>query len=185
MTDEQKRVLLGVARKVIESAVRGEPVSEFESEDELFNEKRGCFVTIHNGGQLRGCIGQLQPDGPLIKVIRDMGIAATRDSRFLADPIRPRELREIDIEISVLSPLERTDDPLSLELGRHGIYIKRGYASGCFLPQVASETGWSKEEFLSQCCSGKAGLAADAWREADTEVMLFTAEVFGEKDTNE
>ena len=185
MTEIQKRTLLEVARKVIESAVRGEPVSEFESEDELFNERRGCFVTIHNNGRLRGCIGQFQPVEALIKVIREMAIAATRDSRFLADPVTPRELSEIDIEISVLSPLERTDDPLSLELGKHGIYIKRGFASGCFLPQVATETGWGKEEFLSQCCSGKAGLAADAWREPDTEVMLFTAEVFGEKNKNE
>ena len=69
---------------------------------------------------------------------------------------------------------------VSLELGRHGIYIKRGWASGCFLPQVATETGWSKEEFLSQCCGGKASLPSDAWKDAETEVYLFTAEVFGE-----
>ena len=96
--------------------------------------------------------------------------------------MRVAELQEIDIEISVLSPLEKTDDPLSLELGKHGIYIKKGFAGGCFLPQVATETGWNKEQFLSQCCGGKAGLPPDAWKQADTEVFLFTAEVFGEKD---
>lgn len=180
LTEAQKRELLAVARKVIEATVRRAPVPEFESSQALFNERRGCFVTIHNKGQLRGCIGQFQADGPLLATIREMAIVATQDRRFVMDPLRPGELDEIDIEISVLSPLERTDDPLSLELGRHGIYIKRGYASGCFLPQVATETGWSKEQFLSQCCGGKAALPGDAWKDPQTEVYLFTAEVFGE-----
>ena len=182
MTDKQKQSLLYVARKVVESAVRREPVSNFDSEDPLFSEKRGCFVTLHNHGELRGCIGQFQPDQPLLKTIQEMSVASTRDSRFAANPVAPGELGDIDIEISVLSPLEPTDDPLSLELGKHGIYIKQGYSSGCFLPQVATETGWTKEEFLSNCCAGKAGLPSDAWQKSDTEVLLFTAEVFGEKD---
>ncbi|RPJ38229.1 MAG: AMMECR1 domain-containing protein, partial [Planctomycetaceae bacterium] len=101
------------------------------------------------------------------------------DPRFLTNPITFSEVNKLEIEISVLSPLQRTDNPLNLELGTHGIYIKRGYACGCFLPQVADETGWSKEEFLSQCCSHKAGLAPDAWKDPKTEVYLFTAEVFG------
>jgi len=182
MTEKQKKSLLQVARKVVEAAVRREPINDFESEDPLFSEKRGCFVTIHNHGQLRGCIGQFQPDKSLLKTIKDMAIAATRDGRFTANPVTPTELSEIDIEISVLSPLEPTDDPLSLELGKHGIYIKRGFAGGCFLPQVANETGWTKEEFLSNCCGHKAGLPPDAWKESDTQVLLFTADVFGEKD---
>jgi len=182
MTDKQKQSLLQVVRKVIESTVRGEPVSEFESEDPLFNEKRGCFVTIHNHGQLRGCIGRFEPDEILIRVLREMAVSATRDPRFTMNPVTPAELKEIDIEISVLSPLEKTDDPLSLELGKHGIYIKKGFAGGCFLPQVATETGWDKEQFLSQCCAGKVGLPPDAWKQSDTQVFLFTAEVFGEKD---
>ena len=182
MTDKQKQSLLQVVRKVIEAAVRGESVSEFESEDPLFNEKRGCFVTIHNHGQLRGCIGRFEPDDKLIKVLREMAVSATRDPRFIMNPVTLAELKKIDIEISVLSPLEKTDDPLSLELGTHGIYIKKGFASGCFLPQVATETGWDKEQFLSQCCGGKAGLPPDAWKQSDTQVFLFTAEVFGEKD---
>jgi uncharacterized protein (TIGR00296 family) len=105
--------------------------------------------------------------------------SATGDPRFFADPIAPDELNELDIEISVLSPLQRTDNPLGLRLGVDGIYIKRGRASGCFLPQVATETGWSKEEFLSYCCAHKAGIAPDAWRQPGTEVYLFSAEVFG------
>jgi AmmeMemoRadiSam system protein A len=105
--------------------------------------------------------------------------SATSDPRFFADPVTPRELNQLDVEISVLSPLKRTDDPLSLRLGVDGIYIKRDRLSGCFLPQVATETGWSKEDFLSFCCAHKAGLPADAWKDPDTEVYLFTAEVFG------
>ncbi len=181
LSDIQKKSLLEVARKVIEAAVRGESVSDYESEDPLFNEHRGCFVTIHNHGQLRGCIGQFTPTDSLIKTIREMGIAATQDSRFRANPVTSVELKDIDVEISVLSPLEKTDDPLSLEIGVHGIYIRQGYAAGCFLPQVATETGWSKEEFLSQCCAGKAGMSPLAWQESETEVFLFTADVFGEK----
>jgi AmmeMemoRadiSam system protein A len=105
--------------------------------------------------------------------------ASTGDPRFRANPITSDELKELDIEISVLSELELTDEPMSLRLGVDGIYIKRGMASGCFLPQVAEETGWSKEEFLSYCCAHKAGLRPDAWKEKDTEVYLFTAEIFG------
>ena len=182
MTEKQKRALLAVARKVIEATVRGERVGGFESEDPLFHEQRGCFVTIHNHSALRGCIGNFQPNQGLLQTVREMAIAATQDYRFAANPVTPSELAEIDIEISVLSPLEKTDDPLSLELGKHGIYIKRGMAGGCFLPQVATETGWSKEEFLSNCCAGKAGMAPDAWKQPDTEVLLFTADVFGEED---
>ncbi|MFW5915583.1 MAG: AMMECR1 domain-containing protein [Planctomycetota bacterium] len=82
--------------------------------------------------------------------------------------------------MSVLSPLEKTGDPMELELGTHGIYVQKGRRTGCFLPQVATETGWSKEEFLQRCCSGKAGLSPDAWKDPDTDVYLFTAEVIGE-----
>ena len=106
--------------------------------------------------------------------------AATGDQRFVFDRITPSELKQLEIEISVLSPLEKTDDPLSLELGNHGIYIRRGSQAGCFLPQVATELGWSKEQFLSRCCADKIGLKPDAWKDPDTEVLLFTAEVFSE-----
>ena len=85
----------------------------------------------------------------------------------------------LDIEISVLSPLKKTEDPLSLRLGIDGIYITCGQRSGCFLPQVATETGWNEREFLSHCCVHKAQLPADAWEKSDTDVYLFTADVFG------
>lgn len=123
MNDQQKTALLTTARTVIERAVKGDPAKRFESDDSLLAEKRGCFVTIHNDGDLRGCIGHFQPDTTLLDTVVSMAAAATRDSRFLANPITPGELDKIDIEISVLSPLKKTRDPLSLELGTHGIYI--------------------------------------------------------------
>ena len=183
MKTEQRATLLRVAREVIEAVVRGERWRPHKSGDPLFGEKRGCFVTIKNRGRLRGCIGSFHADAPLLKSVEQMAEAATRDPRFPFDRITPSELGQLDIEISVLSPLKKTSNPLSLELGKHGIYIRRGGQAGCFLPQVATELGWSKEEFLSHCCAGKAGLRPDDWKDPDTEVLLFTAEVFGEANS--
>jgi len=180
MDDSQKQTLLEVARDTVKAVVRGGPVPEPKSDDPQLNAHCGCFVTLKNHGRLRGCIGQFTSEKPLIELVVEMAKAsATSDPRFFADPITTTELDQIDIEISILSPLKRTDEPLSLRLGIDGIYIKKGCASGCFLPQVADEAGWSKEEFLSYCCAHKAGLPADAWKDAGTEVYFFTAEVFG------
>ena len=106
--------------------------------------------------------------------------SATEDPRFFANRLRREEVPDCHIEISVLSPLERIEDPLDLQLGTHGIYVKGAGRTGCFLPQVATETGWSKEEFLGNCCAGKAGLSPDAWRDPATEVYVFTAEIVQE-----
>lgn len=180
MNDEQKQTLLRVARDTVEAVVNGRTEPSASSDDPELNAHCGCFVTLKNGERLRGCIGNFVSEGPLIELVVEMAKAsATSDPRFFGNRITPRELRRLDIEISVLSPLEKTNDPLSLRLGVDGIYIKKGYASGCFLPQVATETGWSKEEFLAYCCSHKAGLPEDAWKDPDTDVYLFSAEVFG------
>ncbi|MCK5565324.1 MAG: AmmeMemoRadiSam system protein A [Planctomycetes bacterium] len=180
MNEEQKQVLLKVAKDSVTAAINKQPKPTVRSDDDEINAHVGCFVTLKNNEALRGCIGQFVSDRPLIELVNDMGISSsTGDSRFAGNSITPDELDELDIEISVLSELKRTDDPLSLRLGVDGIYIKHGYMSGCFLPQVATETGWSKEEFLSYCCGHKAGLADDAWKDPKTEVYLFTADIFG------
>jgi AmmeMemoRadiSam system protein A len=180
MNDNQKQVLLKVARDTVEAVIAGGALPKPKSSDAELNARCGCFVTLKNGEQLRGCIGQFTSDMPLIELVVEMAKAsAASDPRFFADPITADELEQLDIEISVLSPLQKTDDPLSLRLGIDGIYIKRGCAGGCFLPQVATETGWNKKEFLSYCCAHKAGLPADAWKDPETDVYLFTAEVFG------
>jgi AmmeMemoRadiSam system protein A len=180
MNDTQRKTLLKAARDTIELVITGRAIPKPKSEDPELNAHCGCFVTLKNNGRLRGCLGQFTSNIPLIELVVEMAQAsATGDPRFFDDPVTLHELKSLDIEISVLSPLQRTSDPLSLKLGVHGIYIKRGCTSGCFLPQVAEETGWSKEDFLSYCCSHKAGLAPDAWKDPRTEVYLFTAEVFG------
>ena len=180
MNDEQKQTLLKVARDTVEAVIRNTNIAKPESDDPELNAPCGCFVTLKNHDRLRGCIGQFTSDSPLVELVAEMAKAsATGDPRFFADPITAGELDKLDVEISVLSPLQRTDDPLSLRLGIDGIYIKRDRMSGCFLPQVATETGWSEEEFLSYCCAHKAGLTADAWKDPETEVYLFTADVFG------
>jgi AmmeMemoRadiSam system protein A len=180
MNDEQKKALLKVARDTVESVIRHQKITTTESDDPGLNAPCGCFVTLKNHDRLRGCIGQFISDKPLIELVVEMAKAsATGDPRFFADPITADELEKLDVEISVLSPLKQTNDPLSLRLGVDGIYIKKGRASGCFLPQVADETGWSKEQFLSYCCAHKASLAPDAWKDQETEVYLFSAEVFG------
>ncbi len=182
MTEKQKQILVDIARDSIRTALTGEPAARINGEEEGLDEGCGCFVTLKNGENLRGCLGQFTSDEPLRKLVRQMASAsATRDTRFVGNQITVDELAELDIEISVLSPLEKTNDPLGLRIGIDGSYIVKAGRSGCFLPQVATETGWGVEEFLSNCCSHKAGLAPDAWKGPDTEVYLFTAEVFGER----
>lgn len=179
MDEAQKHTLLRIARDIVKAVVSGTSRPEPGSDDPALNAPCGCFVTLKVRDQLRGCLGQFISSRPLIELVAEMAEAsATKDPRFVDNRIAARELDDLDIEISVLSPLTRTSDPLSLRLGVDGIYIKRGYASGCFLPQVATETGWTAEEFLSSCCRHKAGLPADAWKDPRTEVYLFTAEVF-------
>ena len=180
MNEAQKEILLKPARDTVEAVITQKPIPKPESDDPELNANCGCFVTLKNQNQLRGCIGQFNSEMPLIELVVEMAKAsAASDPRFVADRITSDELDQLDIEISVLSPLKRTDDPSSLRLGVDGIYVKKGGASGCFLPQVATETGWSKEEFLSYCCAHKAGLPPDAWKDPKTEVYLFSAEVFG------
>ncbi len=184
MNKEQQRALLKIASDTVRAVIMKKPLPKFEADDPELNAHCGCFVTLKNGPQLRGCIGQFISEIPLVELVCEMAKAsATSDPRFFDDPITADELDQLDVEISVLSPLKKTKDPLSLRLGVDGIYIKRGWVAGCFLPQVARETGWSKEEFLSYCCAHKAGLSADAWKDPKTEVYLFTAEVFGEEFT--
>jgi len=183
LSAEARRELLSIARSALAAAVRGEPEPKPVSRSPELAAKCGCFVTYKNAGRLRGCIGCFTSERPLAATVAEYArISATGDWRFADDPITAGELDRIDIEISVLSPLEPIENPLDLELGVHGIYIKRGGRSGCFLPQVATEHGMTKEQFLSECCAGKAGLAPDAWRDPKTEVSVFTAEIVAERE---
>ena len=181
MDETEHRTLLKLARETIQAHLTRRPLPALPAIDIDAESFGGAFVTLKNAGRLRGCIGRFNPDTGLPETVQKMALAALGDPRFRDQPVTVEELPAITIEISVLSPMERTDDPLSLKPGVHGIHIRRGFSSGCFLPQVATEQGWNAEQFLSRCCAGKAGLPADAWKDPDTEVYLFTAEVFGEE----
>jgi MEMO1 family protein len=137
----------------------------------------GAFVTLNKSGDLRGCIGRFEATSPLYDVVQQMAIAAaTQDPRF--PPVRLSELDQIEIEISVLTPMRRIQSIDQIQLGKHGIYIRKGGHGGTFLPQVARETGWSKEEFLGHCARDKAGLSWDGWK--DAELFVYEAIVFDE-----
>lgn len=180
LTPDEQRLLLKIARDSVRAAICGTPEPKISVDSSTLGRQCGAFVTLKTDGDLRGCIGNFVSSEPLYRMVEQMArAAAVEDPRFFGRRIRPHEIDSLEIEISILSPLEKTSDPLSLELGRHGIFIRRGSRSGCFLPQVALETGWSKEEFLENCCSGKAGLPHDAWRDDDTDVFLFTATIIG------
>ncbi len=178
---EDRSTLVSLARQAVAAQVTGAPRPAAASDEGLLSEKRGCFVTLTNAGQLRGCIGTFQPDRALGEMIVEMGMsAAGHDPRFFSNPITPGELDHLHIEVSVLSPLAKTDDPMSLQIGTHGIYIVgSGGRSGCFLPEVATDQGWDTREFLDHCCASKAGMPPGAWSQSDTTVYLFTSEKFG------
>lgn len=181
MDDAQRKELLAFARATAAAHLSGQSPPAAPKLEPAISKCSGAFVTLHNRGRLRGCIGRFADHVDVVETVREMAVAATSDPRFLGEPVTAAELPELDVEISVLSPMKRTTDPLSLELGVHGILIRRGVRSGCFLPQVATEQRWAKEQFLSYCCAHKAGLPADAWRDPNTEVYLFTAEVLREE----
>ncbi len=181
LNNAQRKKLLQLARNSIETYLKTNKKLEVRETDPLLTKDMGAFVTLGEHGQLRGCIGSMIGQEPLYLTIRDMAVeAATADPRFT--PVGLAELKDIEIEISVLSPLKRVNSSDEIELGKHGVLIKQGYRSGVFLPQVATETGWTKEEFLSSLCAQKAGLPANAWKDKATEIYIFSAEVFSEKD---
>ena len=184
-TMPEKRHLLEIARKTMEEYVRTGKVLEFQETDPRLMNEEGAFVTINKNGQLRGCIGNIIGRGPLYKTVRDMAIAAaTKDSRF--DPVQTQELGQLELEISLLSKPRAVQNIDEIVLGKHGVIVSQGpWHQGIFLPQVATETGWTKEEFLRQLCAQKAGLPPDAWKDPKTKIEIFTAEVFSEKDARE
>ncbi len=180
-TDAQKQQLLEIARLTVDAYVKEGKVYEPEVKDSQLKEKRAAFVTLRKRGALRGCIGGLMPQEPLYQAVRNMAIeSAVHDPRFR--PVSPEELKEISIEISVLTVPVKAKSADEVVMGTHGVIVKRGFNQGVFLPKVADETGWSKEEFLNELCSQKAGLPADAWKDPATELYIFSAEDFKESD---
>ena len=185
LSPQARKRLLQIARASVEAAVRRTPSPPAHSDDPELQAQRGCFVTLTARGHLRGCLGCFTTTRPLWKAVAEMArSSATEDMRFFGAQLTPRELPDLRIEISVLSPMTKIENPLDIELGVHGIYVVGKSGAGTFLPQVATEHHMTKEEFLSSCCAHKAGLPADAWRTGEAEVLVYTANVFGEEETS-
>ena len=177
LSDSERLALLNLARQAVTEAVsRGQILTAIPS-DGFFSQLRGVFVSLHIGKRLRGCIGVVEPKEPLAhSVVRSAASAALQDSRFSS--VRPDELSDLRIEISLLSP-PIPIRPEEIEIGLHGLLISRGRQRGLLLPQVAVEHHLSAEQFLAETCR-KAQLPPDAWREADANVFGFTCEIFSD-----
>jgi hypothetical protein len=179
----EKEELLKIARNTIHAFLTEGSIPDVnpKSLTEALRSPAGAFVTLKKSGNLRGCIGHFEADNPLYKIVQKMAVAsATKDYRF--DRVSATEMNQIDIEISVLTPMQKVSDVNKIRLGTDGIYIKKGSRSGTFLPQVATDTGWNLEEFLGHCARDKAGIGWDGWKEPDTEIFVYQAFVFGEEE---
>jgi hypothetical protein len=175
---EEKKELLEKARNSISVFVRtgkkGNPVPPLSSG--ILNEITGAFVSVYINGKLRGCIGGFAQEKTLNDLVQQMAVSASCDRRFTE--INSEELENMELEISVLSPLKKIGSVNEIELGKHGIYIKKEFSSGTFLPQVAAKTGWNLEEFLGHCARDKAGIGWDGWKTAD--IYTYEAIIFRE-----
>ncbi len=182
LSSEEKAYLLRLAKDAIARRLQNESLSvaDISGLPEHLKAPCGAFVSLHKKGRLRGCIGQILATGPLYQVVQKMAVAAAfQDFRFTA--VEAGEMEDIDLEISVLSPLKRIDSIDEFEMGKQGIYMIKGGRSGTFLPQVAATTGWSKEEFLGYCARDKAGIGWDGWK--DAELYTYEALVFSEEES--
>lgn len=180
LNPQERKKLLEIARASIIEAVTKRPQSYPEVEEKHLIQNCGAFVTIKEEGELRGCIGYIQAVKPLYETVKEMAqSAAINDNRF--SPLTEDEFDKIDLEISVLTPMRLIKDVKEIIVGRHGIYIKKGFNSGLLLPQVAEEYGWDRDTFLKHTCI-KAGLPENAWKDSSSQIYIFSAEIFGEDD---
>jgi len=179
LNDDQRKTLLRIARQSVAAVLDGRAAHWKADEfDETLRQPAGAFVTLTRAGDLRGCIGSIQAIEPLFKAVASSATsAAFRDPRF--PPLRPGELEELDLEISVMGPIEQVSNIEDIVVGRDGLIISRGPYAGLLLPQVATEYGWDRQTFLEHTCR-KAGLPPDAWRAQDCRIEKFSALVFGE-----
>ena len=176
LTSDQRQALLVLARETVARAARGEADDGPGPAPEGLARPGAAFVTVRVGGALRGCIGTFEAATPLWVVVHEMAIAAAaRDPRFA--PLDACDVPLLGVEVSVLGPPRRITDPAAIEVGRHGLEVRRGRRRGLLLPQVATDHGLDRESFLAETCR-KASLPADAWRELHTEIWIFEAEVF-------
>jgi AmmeMemoRadiSam system protein A len=178
--EDLRQILLKSARESITYTLKNKKQFKPEKPSEpKLNEERAVFVTLKIDGELRGCIGQMFATEPLYQAVTEMAhSAAFKDPRF--NPLTEEELKKVHIEISVLTPMERVKNWKEIKNGIDGVWLKNGYRQGVFLPQVATETGWDLETFLSNLCSHKAGLPSDCYKDPETEIFKYQVELFEE-----
>ena len=173
-----QELLFRVARDSIKAHLKGEQVPLPQAASPLLTQPRGVFVTLNRHGRLRGCIGYLDAVNPLLAAVQEMAVAAAfRDPRF--PPLREDELADLEVEISILSPMQQIKNTEDIQVGRHGLYLLQGSHRGLLLPQVATEYGWDRLTFLKQTCV-KAGLPPDAWENPSTRIFVFSADILHE-----
>lgn len=178
LSGNDKQILLQAARRSIEASVLGKSLPRVNVTSEVLLQMCGAFVTIHKHSNLRGCIGYIESAKPLIETVIDVAAkAALEDPRF--SPVIAEELSELELEISVLTPLKHLDDINEIIIGKHGLMIELGAYRGLLLPQVATAYGWDVETFLNQTAL-KAGLPAGAWKHPEAKLYFFSAEIFDE-----
>ena len=176
----EKKLLLSTARSAIEAATQDKPLPTLKNIPPSLEVPSGAFVTLKEHDELRGCIGYIESETPLINTVQEVAVkSALTDPRF--NPVVETEVSSLEIEISVMSPIEEIKDVKIIEVGKHGLIIQKGMRRGLLLPQVPVEYGWDRETFLNQTAR-KAGLPTNAWQRPDTKLFIFTAEVFSEAD---
>ncbi len=181
----QQRTLMDVARAVIRRELGGaadEAALRVEDcRDPVLMQRAGCFVSLHQRAdhRLRGCMGRLDARSPLLMVVRDTAASVLEDPRFAGQRLRLEELGSVDMDISILSPLREAESPLDFDLLNEGIYLVFGNRAGCFLPQVARETHWSKEQLLDRLCSEKMGVDPIIWQHPQAKLFKFSSVIVG------
>jgi uncharacterized protein len=181
LTDGLCGVLMGTARDAILAALRNQNPPPLNCCEPALLQLAGCFVTLHEMGthRLRGCIGTFESNRPLIETVQAMAVGALSDPRFFNWRITESDLPRLDLEISVLSPLRPMSGPMDFDLLTEGIYMVFGQRTGVFLPQVARETGWSKETLLEHLCADKMGLSPLVWRNPHARFFAYTVKILG------
>jgi AmmeMemoRadiSam system protein A len=181
LSPQQCRPLLGIAARVIRGTLDGGSYRPTETIEDTAMKPYGCFVSLHRADNhsLRGCVGRLGAAQDLLELVRSAAASVLEDPRFENHPVTLAELPELEIEISLLTPLKEKSNPLDFDSLTEGIYLTIGDRSGLFLPQVARETGWSREHLLARLCTEKMGLPDSAWRHPDAKLQTFTTMIIG------
>jgi uncharacterized protein len=181
LTPTQQRTLMDLSREVIRRSLIGERSISAPITDSALHQPAGCFVSLHrlDKHKLRGCVGRLEAKGPLWEMVAQTSANVLHDPRFTDEPVTLEELPQLSLELSILSPLQPAASPLDFDPQKHGIYLTCCGRTGCFLPQVARETGWGREQLLGRLCSEKMGLPPTFWTQAGTQLLTFTTLIIG------